>query len=304
MSLGFDPALAFGWSAFAGFVMSMGVGGGGILAGIGHISILGIADPNMIKVVNQIMEFSSRIVSVPLYHRQRRLVWSVAVSYGLGAPIGASLGAWFSRTRMADMAAYRSAFGILIVLVAARVLYESWGAKALDHPGRRKASDASSRAARSARASAAAANGPDSEANPHSTLRGWNAVRVRFGGDHFDFSPVTTAAGGFVISFVGSAFGVGGGFLTAPFMASVLLFPMYLVVGTSLVALFIPLAVSIATYIALRVGVDWWLVAVEVPGVLVGSFVGPWLNRHMNERALKTSVAVALVAIGLFYVLH
>jgi uncharacterized membrane protein YfcA len=33
--------------------------------------------------------------------------------------------------------------------------------------------------------------------------------------------------------------------------------------------------VSIATYIVLRVGVDWWLVAVEVPGVLAGSFLGP-----------------------------
>src|SRR6187397_376579 len=107
MSLGFDPGLAFGWSVFAGFVMSMGVGGGGILAGVGHISILGIGDPNMIKVINQILEFASRIVSVPLYHKQRRLVWSVAFAYGIGAPFGASMGAWFSKTRMADMAAYR-----------------------------------------------------------------------------------------------------------------------------------------------------------------------------------------------------
>src|SRR5437868_6054844 len=129
MSLGFNPALAFGWSVLAGLVMSMGGGGGGILAGVGNISILGIGDPNMIKVINQILEFASRIVSVPLYHRQRRLVWSVALSYGIGAPIGASAGAWFSKSMMADMGAYRSAFGVLIALVAARVLYESWGTR-------------------------------------------------------------------------------------------------------------------------------------------------------------------------------
>ena len=69
-AVGFNPLLAFGWSVLCGFIMSMGAGGGGILAGVGHISVLGIADANMIKVVNQILEFSSRLVSVPLYYKQ------------------------------------------------------------------------------------------------------------------------------------------------------------------------------------------------------------------------------------------
>lgn len=301
MSLSFDPYLAFGWSVLCGFMMSMGAGGGGILAGIGHISILGIGDPNMIKVVNQILEFSSRIVSVPLYHRQKRLVWSVALSFGIGAPIGAVMGSWFSKDFMSDMSLYRPAFGVLIALVAARVLYESWGNKALSHAGLRKANEASARAARSARASPA---GLKSDAAPRSTLLTWKKIRVRFGGEDFDFSPLAAAAGGFAISFVGSAFGVGGGFLVTPFMASILLFPMYLVVGTSLVALIIPLAVSVLTYVVLRVNVDWWLVAVEVPGVLAGSFLGPWLNRYMNEKALKTFVALVLLGIGLYYASH
>ena len=126
---------------------------------------------------------------------------------------------------------------------------------------------------------------------------------MAFGGDRFDFNPLAAAAGGFAISFVGSAFGVGGGFLVTPFMASLLLFPMYLVVGTSLVALIIPLAVSVLTYLVLQVDVGWRLMAIEVPGVLAGSFLGPWLNRYMNERALKALVALMLLAIGLYYAL-
>ena len=96
---------------------------------------------------------------------------------------------------------------------------------------------------------------------------------------------------------------MGGGFLVTPFMVSILLFPMYLVVGTSLVALMIPLTVSVLTYLALQVRVDWTLVAVEVPAVLVGSFLGPALNRYLNDRWLKTFVAVVLLAIGVYYVL-
>jgi uncharacterized protein len=73
------------------------------------------------------------------------------------------------------------------------------------------------------------------------------------------------------------------------------------VVGTGLVALMVPLTASVLTYLALRVGVDWRLIAVEVPGILVGSLLGPALNRYMDERALKVFVAVVLLAIGVYY---
>ena len=273
-NLGFNPWLAFGWCVLCGVLMSMGAGGGGILAGVGHISILGIGDPNMIKVVNQILEFSSRLVSVPLYHRQQRLVWSLAFVFGIGAPLGAIAGSWVSASYLTDMAVYRAVFGLLIVCVAARTLWEGF-------KGRPRA------------------NLVD---QPRTVAYGWRRFRVRFAGEHFDFDPWIAALGGFCISFVGALLGVGGGFLVTPFMASVLLFPMYLVIGTSLVALMIPLTISVLTYLALEVGVDWRLVAVEVPGVLAGAFLGPLFNRYMNERALKTFVAAVLLAIGVYYV--
>jgi uncharacterized membrane protein YfcA len=300
MDFSFNPFVAFGWSVLAGFIMSMGAGGGGILAGIGHISLLGIADANMIKVVNQILEFASRVVSVPLYYRQKRLVWSLALTYGTGAPIGAIAGSSFSKSYLSDMSTYRPVFGLLIAFVAARVLYEGWGKRAQSHAGLRKAREASERVSRNARA-ADARESPVDDA-PRTVRFGMWKSRVRFGGEHFDFNPWTAALGGFVISFVGSMLGVGGGFLVTPFMASILLFPMYLVVGTSLVALMIPLTISVVTYLALKVGVDWKLVAVEVPAVLIGSFLGPALNRYLNEKALKTFVAVVLLGIGLYYV--
>jgi uncharacterized protein len=299
MEAGFDPLLAFGWCVLAGFFMSMGAGGGGILAGIGHISVLGIADANMIKVVNQILEFASRLVSVPLYHRQKRLVGSLALAFGLGAPLGAIAGSWVSTHYLGDMATYRVLFGTLVTLVALHMLYEGWGKAGAWRVEFRKAGQISQQITKQIRAARTA----DPSDAPRTIDWGWRRCRVRFGGENFDFHPVGAALGGFVISFVGSMLGVGGGFLVTPFMASVLLFPMYLVVGTSLVALMIPLTASVLTYLALQVNMNWLLVAVEVPGVLIGSLVGPLLNRRMNERLLKTFVAVVLLAIGGYYVL-
>lgn len=280
--------------------MSMGGGGGGVLIGVGHISILGVADPNMIKVVNQIMEFSSRLVSVPLYERQGRLVWSLALTFGIGAPLGAILGSWTSKTYLSDMAAYRQVFGVLVIFVAARVLYEGWAKAALRNLRLRRAREATERVHKRVRASRSARL--EAGDRPRTVLLTPGLVRVRFGDEHFDFKPLSAAIGGFAISFVGSLIGVGGGFLVTPFMASLLLFPMYLVIGTGLVALMIPLAVSIATYLLLRVHVDWSLVASEIPGILFGSFLGPVLNRYFNEKMLKTFVALVLVGIGVYYV--
>ena len=146
-------AIAFGWCTLAGFLMSMGGGGGGILIGVGHISIVGVADPNMIKAVNQMMEFASRIFSVPLYQRQGRIVWSLALSFGLGAPLGAIAGSWISERYLADLSLYRQVFGLLVAFVAARILYEGWAKAALRNIGLRRARDASERVHARVRAS-------------------------------------------------------------------------------------------------------------------------------------------------------
>lgn len=257
-------------------MMAMGAGGGGILAGVGHMSVLGLTDANMVKVVNQLLELTSRAVALPLYCRQRRLVPSLALCFGFGAPIGAIAGSWLSQRHLADMGTYRPLFGIVVGLVALRVLYEGL------------------------RASPPA--GPAAQpGEPRTVHWSWTRVRVAFAGRHVDFHPGVAAAGGFAVSFAGSMMGVAGGFLATPFMASVLLFPMQLVLGTSLVALVLPLMASVVTYLALDVRVDWWLVMVEVPGIALGSLAAPLLNRRVNERALKIFVALVLLALGAHY---
>ena len=295
-----DALLAFGWCVVAGFLMSMGGGGGGILVGVGHISILGVTDANMIKVVNQILELSSRLVSVPVYYRQRRIAWSVALAYGIGAPIGAICGSWLSKSYLANMAAYRPAFGVLVALVAARVLYEGWAKALLQHADHRRARRASERVGNRVRAGGFASLGTDDA--PHVVRWNWTRIGVRFGGETFEFNPWMAAAGGFCISLIGSLFGVAGGFLATPFFATVLLLPMYIVVGTSIAAMMVPLAISVTTYLALGVHLDWGLVAAEIPGVLIGSLIGPAVNQYFNEKVLKTFVAVILFATGLYYI--
>jgi uncharacterized membrane protein YfcA len=295
-----DLLPVFGWCIVAGFLMSMGGGGGGIVVGVGHMSILGLTDANMIKVLNQILELSSRIVSVPLYYRQRRIAWSVALAYGIGAPIGAIFGSWLSKSYLSNIAAYRPAFGLLVTLVAGRVLYEGWARALLQHAGHRRAREAAERIGNRVRAGGFASLRRGDA--PRTVQWGWRRIRIGFGGETFHFNPWLAAAGGFWIASISSVFGVGGGFFATPFMASALLLPMYIVVGTSIAAVMLPLVVSVIAYLQLGVHVNWVLLAAEFPGVIIGALLGPALNRYFNEKALRTFVGIVLLGTGLYYI--
>lgn len=299
MDLAFNPWLAFGWAMLAGFVISMGAGGGGILAGIGHISILGLGDANLIKASNLVLEFAGRIVSAPLYHRQNRLVWPLAAMFGAGATFGAVAGAWVSKHHLGDMAVYRPVFGLVVMLVAARVLYEAWSPPS---PRHRRAVDQGSGTSRvpSDIGDGLPASRPvqDPPRTVSFTIR---KARIEYAGRELEFDPRSVAGGAFAIAFLSGLAGVGGGFLVMPFMAGVLLFPMYLVAGTGLVALMIPLAAGVVSYMAMQVNMDWRLLAVEVPGVMLGSVLGPSLNRFMSERLLRLYTSVVLFGFGGYY---
>ena len=300
LDLAFNPYLAFSWSILAGFIMAMGGGGGGILAGIGHISILGIGDPNMIKAVNQLLELISRFFSVPIYHRQKRIVWPLAVAFGIGAPFGAVAGSWFSKSYLHDMTLYRPVFGILVVLVATRVLYEIL----LKAPSRStKAGKAQLASDKARQAHIKHLNGKTVATKPKTVSLGWQKIRIFFSDEEFDFNPVIVATSAFGISFLGASIGVGGGFLVTPFMASFLLFPMYLVAGTGLVALMVPLTASVIAYITMNVQMDWVLVGIEGAGIIIGSSIAPILNRYVNEKTLKLYVSIILFGIGFYYLL-
>ena len=298
MELAFNPWLAFAWGVFAGCLMALGTGGGGILAGVGHISVLGMGDPNAIKVANQLLELTSRVFSVPIYLRQRRVLWPLALSYGVGAPFGAAAGSWVSSAVLVDMASYRFVFALLVLGVAARMLYEAIIDPARRSRGLQRAFEVS-RLARHGQG----ARSPGAPRAPCSVRLGLTRIRIGIGGDAFTFNPLASAAGGFGISFAAAMLGVGGGFLATPFMASVLLFPMFFVAGTALVALMLPLAVSVSTYLLLNAGVDWTLMAIEMPGIALGSLLGPVINRRIDERALRLVVAVVLICIAVFYLI-
>ena len=91
-----NPISLLLWGIFVGYVFTSVGAAGGILAGVGHMSIFGLKNANMIKPMNQILTLVSPIVGTPLYLREKRIVVPTAVALGLGGIIGALVGSYLS----------------------------------------------------------------------------------------------------------------------------------------------------------------------------------------------------------------
>ena len=163
--------------------------------------------PGVFTLDQRILDIFSRVFSVPIYQRQKRIVWPLALSFGIGAPFGAVSGSWFSKNYLGDMTLYRPVFGALVALVAARVLYEAWAKSASRSERAKKATEISERA-RLANISKNNSDAAIAGQAPKTLSVAWNKIHVLFADQEFDFNPVGVAASAFFVTFLGASIDV------------------------------------------------------------------------------------------------
>ena len=108
---------------------------------------------------------------------------------------------------------------------------------------------------------------------------------------------------GIVVAIISASLGVGGGFLLVPFMTSIMGFPMYIVAGTSVLAILVSSLTSIANYLNMGSKMDLSFLSFELIGVAIGTIVAAHLSKFINARKLKYFLAFVLFYIGVKYLL-
>lgn len=217
-----SPLVPFAWALFVGLVFSTIGAAGGILAAVGHITVFGVADANVVKPMSQLLVIVSPLVSVPAYWRRRRLLVAVALLIGSGAVAGSLLGSWSSVRYLGSMRDYRAAFGVLTLVIGLRLWYESTARFRERNARLREAAKAFERSG------AAVPIGAPVEMR-------WRFPRldVVLSGHAFPCNIIGLVLAGLVVAFVSAALGVGGGFLLVPYLASWVGLPMFVVAGTT-----------------------------------------------------------------------
>lgn len=308
-----NPIAALLWAIWIGWIFSTVGAFGGVMAGVGHMSVFGFGEyassfketaptlgktvTDSIKASNQFLVGTSALISSINYLKMKRLVLPLAISLGLGSLIGAYGAATLSAGKL-SFKAYQGYFGLFVLALGVYLIYET-----------SPAGQASKKTAKAA-AKAFEENAKRARAGENVSLR--NLVIQKFTpfvceftffGVPFKFSPVIPFLGGIVIAAIAAFLGVGGGFLLVPFLTSVTQLPMYLAAGTSALAVLISMITSILTLMTKGVPIDWMFVGTELVGVTIGSLVGPRTSQYFSDVMLKRLFIVLALYIGIGYLL-
>lgn len=293
-----NPLALILWGVFVGYIFTTVGAAGGILAGVGHMSIFGLKNANMVKPMNQVLTLVSPIVGSPLYLREKRIVVPTALALGIGGIFGALIGSSLSHTYLKDMATFKPYFGFFTLLIAARLFYEC-SQRFID----------SQKSVKEANQSFAKKVKELKECGKLNELKeigvNFNQIGLQntftFAGQEFRYNALTPFFAGLVVAIISASLGVGGGFLLVPFMTSIMGFPMYIVAGTSVLSILVSSLTSIGNYLKMGSVLDYSFLGFELVGVAIGTVVAAHLSKFINARKLKYFLAFVLFYIGVKY---
>ncbi|MFW5730298.1 MAG: sulfite exporter TauE/SafE family protein [Desulfonatronovibrionaceae bacterium] len=305
--------LAFLWAIWVGWIFSTVGAFGGIMAGIGHITIYGLGNyassfkdssptlnnsvTDSIRVSNQFMVGFSALVSTFNYYKLGRLVWPV----GLFLAIGSIAGSYLIPTITAGKISLKAYVGYFGLFVLALGCYMLWQTTPAGQKSKKKAKEAAQAFEATMKKKKSGEAVDTSELGVKVIAFNLKQVSFTFYGVEFSFSPLFPILGGFVIAGIAAFLGVGGGFMLVPFLTSVAGLPMYLAAGTSAMAVLIGMITSILSYLVAGVLVYWPLIGTQLVGIFVGSMIGPRTSQYIPDKILTRIFIVLAFYVGLNY---
>ena len=300
------------WAIWVGWVFSTVGAFGGIMAGVGHITIYGLGAyaktfkdtaPDLNKFITDSIRVSnswlvglSALISSANYAKQKRLVPALGLFLGLGA-LFATLMVVFTTAGKIKFSQYQGWFGLIVFIIGGFMVYEM---TPKGQSGKKKAQAAAKAFEETVK------KGGDITAQGVKTLK-WSLLKteISFFGQTFTFSPLWAFVGGFFISAIASFIGVGGGFLYVPFLTSVVGLPMFVVAGTSALSVLIGMIFGIFNFMMLKgIMVYWPMIGAELVGIFIGSMIGPRTGKYIPNKVLKGIFIVLALYIGLRYTMR
>ena len=121
---------------------------------------------------------------------------------------------------------------------------------------------------------------------------------VTFWGHEFKVNIVLACIGGFLIAIISSMFGFGGGPFMVPLMTVGLGLPMYVVVGSSLLAIFFNTVMGSARHFQFG-NFDLTFFLIMFPAAIAAGFIASRIAKKISPIAVKRVAVVGLVALAL-----
>jgi hypothetical protein len=123
-------------------------------------------------------------------------------------------------------------------------------------------------------------------------------MTVTFWGHEFKVNLFIGCLGGFLIAIVSSMFGFGGGPFMVPLMTVGLGLPMYVVVGSSLLAIFFNTLMGTARHYQFG-NFDATFFLIMFPAAILGGFIAPQIAKRVSPLVVKRVAVAGLMLLAL-----
>ena len=123
-------------------------------------------------------------------------------------------------------------------------------------------------------------------------------MHINFWGQEFKVNLVVGCIGAFLIAVMSSMFGFGGGPFMVPLMTVLLGLPMYVVVGSSLLAIFFNTLMSTTKHYSFG-NFDLDLFLVMFPAAILAGYIAPMIAKRLNPLWVKRVAVLGLTILGL-----
>lgn len=123
-------------------------------------------------------------------------------------------------------------------------------------------------------------------------------MTVEFWGQEFKVNIILGCLGGFLIAVASSMFGFGGGPFMVPLMTVGLGLPMYVVVGSSLLAIFFNTLMGTMRHYQFG-NFDMLFFLIMFPAAILGGFIAPQIAKRVSPLVVKRVAVVGLLLLAL-----
>jgi uncharacterized protein len=302
------------WGMWVGWIFSTVGAFGGIMAGVGHITVFGLGNyakafkktspvlnkllTDSIRMSNQFLVGLSALISSTTYYRMGRLVLPLGICLAVGG-ISAGVLIPVLTAGKINLSQYIGYFGITVLIIGGFLFYET---TPRGQAGKKAAKEAAAAFEKQHMSKGATGASEDEAKGVQVKSLGLGKITFTFYGAEFSFNPFIALLGGFFINAISSFIGVGGGFLYVPYLTSIAGLPMYIVAGTSALAVLVGMISSILSYMFVKgVPADLMFIGVELVGIAIGSILGPMTSKKIPDVWLKRLFVVLAVYVGLGY---
>jgi uncharacterized membrane protein YfcA len=261
-----------------GFISGMfGVGGGFLTTPL----LIFIGIPPAVAAATVTCHIAGTTFSAAVsYWRRRALDPALVVLLLCGGLIGAACGVWmFNRLRAIGQLDITIGISYVILLGVVGTLMVVESGRAINRARRGRPTEL---------------RRPGSHAWFHGL-----PLKFRFKHSKIYGSIIPVLVIGFLVEFVSTFIGIGGGFLVVPALIYIMRVPTSVVIGTSLILTLVTMAVAIVMHAATNHQVDAVLALILIVGGVIGAQFGARTGLRTRGEHLRLLLGLMVVAVGI-----